>query len=109
MWRDLKRLSVSVCGSMVLCIGPSPRGTFWCKVFGRKGLSLDFSLFAVKCEGPAFWPGLFLSTFILSNWVELKCQIWWIYFWLAGPSFCVVYGFSNVEFEAPGLDTRVWP
>jgi hypothetical protein len=26
------------------CIGPSPRGTFWCKVFGRKGLSLDFGV-----------------------------------------------------------------
>jgi hypothetical protein len=35
-----------------------PRGTFWCKVFGRKGLSLDFVgpvfPFAVKSEGPAF-------------------------------------------------------
>jgi hypothetical protein len=32
-------------------------GTFWCKVFGRKGLSLDFgsgSFFLVKSEGPAF-------------------------------------------------------
>src|SRR5882757_5233977 len=26
---------------------PSPRGTFWCKVFGRKGLSLDCDPFAV--------------------------------------------------------------
>jgi hypothetical protein len=26
--------------------GPSPRGCFWCKVFGRKGMSLDFCLFS---------------------------------------------------------------
>jgi hypothetical protein len=35
-----------------------PTGYFWCKVFERKGLSLDFlPLFTIKDEGPAFWPG----------------------------------------------------
>jgi hypothetical protein len=48
---------------MVVSIGPSPRGTFWCKVFGGNGLSLDFPLldFAVKDEGPAFGRALLLN------------------------------------------------
>jgi hypothetical protein len=63
--------------------GPSPRGTFWCKVFGIKGLSLDFDPFrGFKGEGPAFGRAFFLSTSILSNWMELNCQIGRIIFWV---------------------------
>jgi hypothetical protein len=43
--------------------GTSPRGAFLCKVFGGQGIGLDFPVrlpcLRVKCEGPAFWPGLF--------------------------------------------------
>ena len=54
-------MRVNPIGPSLICPGPSdfhvrksviaihanahpsvPRGTFWCKVFGRKGLSLDF-------------------------------------------------------------------
>jgi hypothetical protein len=62
----------------------------------RSGLS-PFS-FAVKGDGPAFGRAFFLSTFILSNWVELKCQIGRIYFRVAGRSFWVGYGFCCVGF-----------
>ena len=51
--------------------GPSPRGTFWCKVFEREEMSPDLvlvsSLLAVKCDGPAFGRAFFLSTSILSK------------------------------------------
>jgi hypothetical protein len=85
---------------------PSPRGTFLCKVFEREEMSPDFrvspSLLAVKCEGPAFGRAFFLSTSILSKSVKLKCQIWWIYFWLAGASFWVVYGIARMGFQEFG-------
>jgi hypothetical protein len=43
--------------------GVSPTGTFLCKVFEREEMSPDFRFMSsvtlcVKCEGPAFWPGL---------------------------------------------------
>ena len=45
-----------------------PTGTFLRKVFGGKGLSLDFPFpFPVKCESPAGGPGFFLSTSIVWN------------------------------------------
>jgi hypothetical protein len=92
---DVAALVLLGCFGCVLH-GPSPRGTFLCKVFERKEMSPDFrlrsSLLAAKCEGPAFWPGLFLSTSILSNRAKLKCQFRLVYFWRAGASFWVVYG-----------------
>jgi hypothetical protein len=57
-------------GVSVGCCMCSPHtGYFLCKVFGRDEMSPDFGFFSslFKCEGPAFWPGLFLSTPILSK------------------------------------------
>ena len=67
---DVAALVLFGCFGCVLH-GPSPRGTFLRKVFGGKGLSLDFP-FPVKCESPADWPGFFSLYFYCMELRETK-------------------------------------
>jgi hypothetical protein len=64
--------------------GPSPRGTFWCKVFGRKELSPDFLFGTLRLKTKArLWPGpcfCFLSMFNSNELSRTKIHFWQIYF-----------------------------
>src|SRR5258707_1804457 len=103
MWRHWKRLGVSVCGSMVLCIWSLPTGYFFVQSLRKKRVESGLAPFSrLNAKARLFGRAFFLSIFIISSWVELKCQIGWIYFWLAGCSFGVGYGFLAVGLSRSG-------
>jgi hypothetical protein len=56
----------------------------------------------LNAKARLFGRAFFLSISILAKWVELKCQLWRIYFSAAGGSFWDGYRFCREDFLALG-------
>ena len=69
---------------------------------GKKRVESGLPFSWLKAKARLLGRALFLSISILSDWMELKCQIGRIYFLAAGDSSRWVYGFLGDVFWALG-------
>ena len=96
---SLRRVHAGIISSTRFWICPSPRGTFWYKVFEGKGLSLDFPSSGLRLKakarllaGPFFLFSISLNCSGLSEtkmpiWVDLFFACRWLissYLWIFG-------------------------